>query len=269
VFAESAGRELRWFFAQWVERPGAPTFTAAGSPDHVRVRQDAPAYRVRLPVSVRWADGGQRRLHLELTETEGDAPLPPGARLLRVDPDYDVFRRLPREGLPPMLNLFVTDRDRTLVVAGGGTEAERAPYVELAQQILAREPGLRSLGDQDADAARGAVLVLGGPGVNRAAEWAVRGCGKRVRIEPRAFEVEGRRYEGPGAALLVSCRHPERPERVVSLFYGATPEAAAKVARLLFFYGWQSYLVFQDGAVAARGDLPSAGDGLEGQADVP
>jgi len=69
--------------------------------------------------------------------------------------------------------------------------------------------------------------------------------------------------------LLVSCRHPERPERVVSLFYGATPEAAAKVARLLFFYGWQSYLVFQDGAVAARGDLPSAGDGLEGQADVP
>jgi hypothetical protein len=33
--------------------------------------------------------------------------------------------------------------------------------------------------------------------------------------------------------------------------------AAAKVARLLFFYGWQSYLAFRDGAVVARGDFES------------
>jgi hypothetical protein len=35
------------------------------------------------------------------------------------------------------------------------------------------------------------------------------------------------------------------------------------VARLLFFYGWQSYLVFQDGAVVARGDFPSQANDLE------
>ena len=32
VFAETAGRELRWFFAQWVERPGAPSLQLAASP---------------------------------------------------------------------------------------------------------------------------------------------------------------------------------------------------------------------------------------------
>jgi hypothetical protein len=47
----------------------------------------------------------------------------------------------------------------------------------------------------------------------------------------------------------------------VTLFHGTTPAAAAKVSRLLFFYGWQSYLVFQDGAVVARGDfLPDLKD---------
>ena len=56
-------------------------------------------------------------------------------------------------------------------------------------------------------------------------------------------------------ALLISCRHPERPEHVVTLFYGLSSAAAAKVAHLLFFYGWQSYVVFQDGAVVARGDF--------------
>lgn len=63
-------------------------------------------------------------------------------------------------------------------------------------------------------------------------------------------------------AVLVSCRHPDRPGSVVTLFYGLTPAAAAKVERLLFFYGWQSYLVFRDGSVIARGDFPAA-DGEE------
>jgi hypothetical protein len=35
------------------------------------------------------------------------------------------------------------------------------------------------------------------------------------------------------------------------------------VARLLFFYGWQSYLVFQDGAVIARGNFSPARDNLK------
>jgi hypothetical protein len=33
-----------------------------------------------------------------------------------------------------------------------------------------------------------------------------------------------------------------------------TPEASSTVARLLFFYGWQSYVVFDEGKVVARGD---------------
>ena len=99
------------------------------------------------------------------------------------------------------------------------------------------------------------MLVLGGPGQNRAADWAVGGCGNRVKLGADAFTIEGRLHKGSGMALLVTCRHPDRPESVVSLFYGLTPPAAAKVARLLFFYGWQSYLIFRDGSVVARGDF--------------
>jgi hypothetical protein len=118
------------------------------------------------------------------------------------------------------------------------------------------------------EAAKGSLLVLGGPGVNRAAEWALRGCGEKVKIDDDTFTIEGRTYNGPGAALLVSCRHPDRPGHVVTLFHGTTPAAASKVARLLFFYGWQSYLVFQDGAVVTRGDFPSDVKDMEVQFDA-
>lgn len=269
VFAESAGRELRWFFFQWVERPGAPAFASVRSADRVKVVQAAPFFRVRLPASVVLANGEERGLLVDLHDTAAEAPVPSGAKLVRLDPDFEVFRRIPREALPPMLNLFVTDPMRTVIVPTGGAEPDRLPYVELLAQIVSKDPSGARQDDRHAEAAKGSLLVLGGPGVNRAAEWAVRGCGDRIRIAPGSFEIAGRTYEGPGMALLVSCRRPDRPAHVVSLFYGATPAAAAKVVRLLFFYGWQSYLVFQDGVVVARGDFPSPQPDLEVRFDAP
>jgi aminopeptidase N len=66
--------------------------------------------------------------------------------------------------------------------------------------------------------------------------------------------VAGKTYEGAGMALLVSCRRSDQPGSVVTLLYGVTPQALGRMGRLLFFYGWQSYVVFQEGAVVARGD---------------
>jgi hypothetical protein len=219
AFAETAGRELRWFFARWVEQAGAP-------------------------------------------------PVVKGGRPVRSDPEYEIFRRIPREALPPMLNLFVTDPARAVIAPGGGSEPDRSPYLELIAQIASKDPSSARQDDQHAEAAKGSLLVLGGPGVNRAAEWAVRGCGEAVRIEKDSVTIEGRTYNGPGMAALVSCRRPDHPEHVATVFYGATPAAAAKVARLLFFYGWQGYVVFQDGAVAARGDYAGSRDG-EVRIDTP
>lgn len=268
VFAESAGRDLRWFFLQWVERPGAPAFTATRSADRLRLAQAPPAFRVRLPVSIGMESGQERTLQVDVNATAVEVPVPSGTTRIALDPDYEVFRRIPREALPPMLNLFVTDPMRTVIVPTEGAEPDRVPYLELLAQIVAKDPAAAKQDDRHVAAAKGSLLVLGGPGVNRAADWAVRGCRNRIRIAPGSFQIDGRTYEGPGAAVLVSCRRPEAPDHVVSLFYGTTPAAAAKVARLLFFYGWQSYLVFQDGAVVARGDWTEFGE-REARIDEP
>jgi hypothetical protein len=290
VFAETAGRDLRWFFSQWVERAGAPSmkidvplaFHEAGSPKQreagspsttrlgMRLVQEGTPYRLRLPLVVRTNE----QAHASVVEVKDgretiSVPLPDKPISLHIDQDFEVFRRLSRETLPPMLNLFVADQERSLVVPSGGSEAERAPYQELAKQITSREKGIHEFGDQDTESVKGSALVLGGPGTNRAAEWAVRGCGGKVNLQKDSVTIEGRSFVGPGTALLVSCRHPERRQHVVTLFYGMTPAAATKVARLLFFYGWQSYVVFEEGRVVSRGDFPSAQHDLEVRFDLP
>ena len=285
VFAETARRDLRWFFAQWVEGAGAPSLSIAeavtsgdGVPGgmitlRVRLTLVGAAYRLRLPLAVKVEGGTVHATMVAMDSADQVFTLSVPARplSLQVDPDFETFRRLAREQLPPMLNLFVTDQERSMVPPAGGTEAERAPYQDLVAR-LASEKGGQEAGqkpvrahatDQDAAVARGSVLILGGPGVNRAADWAARGCGSGVSLGRDRFTVDGHTYEGPGMALLLSCRHVDRPDRVVTLFYGLTPPAAATVARLLFFYGWQSYLVFRDGTVVARGDFSSPSERLE------
>ena len=98
-----------------------------------------------------------------------------------------------------MLNLFVTDSERAVVLPGVAADTD-APYRGVAERLMLEQQGQgsrqRSVTAQVADtnvrAARGSVLVLGGPGQNRAADWAVGGCGNRVKLGADAFTVEGR-----------------------------------------------------------------------------
>ena len=281
LFGEASGQDLRWFFAQWVERAGAPRLqitdalyradvTSARSGGHggyvvsFRVKQHGTPYRLHLHARVKMSGGRVHttRVEVESAEETFNVAVPALPVALEIDPNYESFRRISREDLPPMLNLFVTDSERAVVLPGVAADTD-APYRGVAERLMLEQQGQGSrqrsvtaqVADTDVRAARGSVLVLGGPGQNRAADWAVGGCGNRVKLGANAFTVEGRLHKGSGMALLVTCRHPDRPESVVSLFYGLTPPAAAKVARLLFFYGWQSYLIFRDGSVVARGDF--------------
>lgn len=277
IFSDAAGRSLRWFFTQWVERPGAPSLKLAevllqgkgqeanGFTLRLRIVQAGGPYRLGLPLSVTLADGQIHRALLPMESPEQIFTLHVPSKPLSValDPDYDSFRRLSREQIPPMLNLFVTDRRRSLILPDMGTEGEREPYRELARQILSREQDIIQASGRELTSSSGSALVLGGPGVNRAAEKVAQACGDRVSLGQDRFAVAGQTYEGPGKALLVTCRQSDGSGTVVTLFYGLTPSAAAKVARLLFFYGWQSYMVFNDGAVVTRGDFAAPGDEME------
>lgn len=202
LFSRAAGRDLRAFFARWIEQPGA-------------------------------------------------ADVPAGS-----DQDFHVFRRIPRRDLPPMLNLFTTD-PRRLVVLQADDAKTVTPYRELAERITQQDSavGLRSVaGVRAADFQGASVLLLGGPLTGPAFDWAKRGIPGGVELRPDGFRVGGKEYTGNGMALLLSFRHPDDPDHVVSVFYGFSQEAVMPVARLLFFYGWNSYVIFEHGKVVARGD---------------
>ena len=277
VFSTVSHTDLRWFFAQWIEQAGAPIIRIQdariqeenGPAIHryvVRLHlvQVGKPYRIALPVKIEMPNDQSLLTELVLDSTEQVMSLPVPARpvSVEIDPNFDAFHHLDRGELPPMLNRFVTDAEHSVLVPTHGDEEARQPYQELLKRLLAQDNTISVKVDHDARPDT-SVLVLGGPGVNGAADWAVSGCRDQVSLEKDRVTIEGHTYRGPNMALLISCSHPEHPEGIATLFYGVSPSAAAKVARLLFFYGWQSYLVFQDGAVIARGNFSPVRNNLK------
>jgi aminopeptidase N len=286
VFGETAQQDLRWFFSQWVEQSGAPnvslkdiaarsttggTFSLQG-----RVVQTGRVFHAPLPIRVRLSDGGEQtnRTRLEDAENPLAIRLPSRPISLEVDPDATVIRRILREDLPPVLNHYVTDRSRSIMAALGDSDDAAHPFREVLARIEAQE-SQKPVADRTAVIpfanevqlpSEGSVLVLATPASRRAFQSVLEThCGPRVQLREGGVTIEGTTYEGSGVAALLNCHRRDRTGSVVTGLYAVSPQAATTVARLLFFYGWNSFVVFQDGKATARGEW----EPLHAQMEVP
>jgi len=203
--------------------------------------------------------------------------LPARPIAIDLDPEFMTFRRIARQSLSPVLNHYVTDRRRSVLTAYTDEPGHPSPFRDVVTRIEAQEQQ-RPVGERTVIASmaqdgllprEGSVLVLGTP-ESRSGIQAILAnhCGERATLSDRGVTVMGTAYEGPGLALLVSCHRVDRPGSVVTVLYAATPQAVAKVARLLFFYGWNSFVLFKDGAVVTRGEWPLASEGTEVRFDA-
>ncbi len=145
----------------WLRRTGAPLLQLKETrvlPDgehfhlHLMLAQDAdPPFDLDVPVAITLDDG--RMLHrvvrLDQGERDFTLRLPTRPRRVRIDPDYDVLRRLDPREQPPALNLLFGGP--TWLVLPADAPAERhAAWQRLATAWQRRYPQLKVIDDRDA-----------------------------------------------------------------------------------------------------------------------
>jgi hypothetical protein len=292
VFAEESHQDLRWFFAQWVEQDGAPVLSlseaiarpVAGEPAQTfqlgaTIIQSTKPFRLPLQLLIRMEGNREQVMTVPLRALRETISMTLPARPIAIDldPEFMTFRRIARQSLPPVLNHYVTDRRRSVLTAFTDEPDHPSPFRDVVTRIEAQEQQ-KPVGERTVIASmaqdgllpqEGSVLVLGGPEFRSGIQSILaRHCGERATLNDRGVTVMGTAHEGLGLALLVSCHRVDRPGSVVTVLYAATPQAVAKVARLLFFYGWNSVVLFNDGAVVTRGEWPFASDRTEVRLDA-
>lgn len=271
IFSRETGRDLRWFFEQWIERPGAPILSLREA--HARrVKGDGGREAWRLAVQVDQVEKPfqmtvpirivtknlmeMRSIALRASRTNvGEFILPDQPLRVELDPDLTTFRRLTRSQLPPMLNGYVTDQRKTVVRAFSDPAS---PLQQVVSRIADHEPAgsLRttvvSLKEHSLPH-DGSILVLAEADQRQAVQSAVQeSCGERITLRDSGFQIDGQIYDGPKMAVVFSCHRANVPGSVITVLYGVTSSAVEKISRYLFYYGWHSYVIFQDGAVTKR-----------------
>ena len=108
VMESASGRDLEWFFKQWLERPGYPILASTlewdGQAREARItvtqeQPDAwPAFRFPLDVEVALPDGARERVRMAVEGRSASVrlPAPVAPESVRLDPDGWLLHR--REG---------------------------------------------------------------------------------------------------------------------------------------------------------------------------
>jgi tetratricopeptide (TPR) repeat protein len=135
----AAGDNLGWFFEQWMHRAGAPAlsvhWTQEGESLKCEILQEAPAYRLTLPIRIRFQDGATLGREVEMRDLRTELALAVTGRVEAVDldPNYEVFHAEP-ESKAEALALRFWAKGNVLQMRGKN-----------AQAVEAFEEGLRHL----------------------------------------------------------------------------------------------------------------------------
>jgi hypothetical protein len=259
----AAGEDLAPFFAQWVDRPGAPALrlegvkagAGAGGPTvelTLAQVQDGPAYRVDVPVVVTLAPDRRavrRTVRLEERRQRFTLALDGPPERVDVDPEYDVFRRLDPAELPPALSGAFGAARRVIVLPSGAPAPLREAYAALAEAW--RTPGTEVV--SDAELARlppgKAIWVLGW-------ENRLRGAVAEA-LAPYGAALSGEELRAGGTVLpratraaVAAARSPADPAQVVAFLGAGDARAVPGLGRKLPHYGKYSLLGFEGGEPA-------------------
>jgi hypothetical protein len=256
AFSQSAGKDLRPFFAQWVQQSGAPQMrlvsaqarrVGAGYELSIKVEQTqpGPAYVLDLPLAVTLAgrDAAYSTV-IGMKDKQAELHLSLATQPLRVDvdPEFDLFRRLDRAEIPPALSQVFGAEKLLIVLPRKAPEDLRAQYLGIAQawqKLPSRETSIKwddeieRLPDEDA------VWLFG-------EENRFRGEFQTALMQSGAMLSEGgvwlaKEYERTLHALVLTTHIGQTPAGWL-----AAPDAAMLpiLARKLPHYAKYSYAAF-------------------------
>jgi hypothetical protein len=260
-FEATAEVELGAFFDQWLQRTGAPSLSV----DVNDVREEAGGYVVRgtlsqiqegepfsvaVPIVVDTAGGSSVEI-VKMAGQTAEFSLSTSERpvLLRVDPQFDLFRLLdPRETPPSIGQLF--GEASILAVLPSAAGAERLEgYKKLMEGWQSDSHSIEIKLDSEVNElpADRSVWILGEQ--NRHAERLFAG-GEVAGLEVGEDRVEmaGEDVDIEEHSWIAIRRHPGDVEKAVGWLVVAPPAAFEGMGRKLPHYGKYSYLAFEGDA---------------------
>lgn len=274
-FETVSGKNLGRMFAQWVDRPGAPQLKISdiqvrNEKDEYIVQalleqvQEGEPYLLNVPVAIT-AEGQNQAYQttVRMTEERQNVEFRMRHTPLRidVDPEFDVFRRLAREEIPPALTQAFGAKRLTIVVPSSAGDALAKAYVQFAQSWTKSGPEVvRVMKDSEIAAlpTDTSVIILGWE--NRFSSQILPELAKHgVAVNAESLTIGKDTFPRTKNSFAITVRHPKENNLTLTWIAGDPAEAVLGLARKLPHYHGYSYLVFKgdEPTIVSKGYWPA------------
>ncbi len=235
AFEKISGKNLEWFFTQWINRKGnlsveikdPKIVVLKGIPTvSFEVVQKGEPYIFNLSLRIN-TDKGEiiERLNIKKAKESFEIPVEGDPLGMIIDRDYDVMRKLSEEEYPPVIARLLGDEKRLIVMP----EEENEKYNELVNFLKGEGFALKDENEiKDEDIKTNSLLVLGfeSPVLRR-----LFGGGKKT---------------DSGFSLGIK-KNPLNTTKVIAIAYGDSKNEVDLAAKKIFRYRRYSSVRFKDG----------------------
>ncbi len=265
-FEKVSEMDLNHEFKQWVERAGAPMLelgevlvrdTQSGYELSVDLKQiqKGQSYRLEVPLIVDLqgeARAFQTRVSMQDSREQFQLSFQKRPLRLRVDPEFDLFRKLDQREIPPALSLAFGSESVLILLPSKAPKNLLKAYRGLADGWAASQSGdlmIKTDAEIKALPADRTVWILGWEnGFFNVLTDQVKAYG--VKQSDESLEFDGESFGHGDQSVVMSSRHPESMKLALAGIATHNAQAVAGLQRKLPHYGKYSYLAFE-------GDEPS------------
>jgi aminopeptidase N len=273
-FEHVSGRDLKNEFEQWVSRTGAPQLrpgdvSAKQQGDQyfvtITIKQVQPGkvYRLHIPVAVTLEGRDQAfQTFIDMWERDQEMTVAVPARPLRldVDPEFDLFRRLDRDEIPPAISQALGAKKMLVILpsrAGGGL---LQAYHEFAKSLAKSGPDdveVRLDSAVDALPRDRTVTIVGWE--NRYLEEFVSSTlSYGVALTKQSVRIGQTEVRLKDHSIVLTARHPKTRDLALLFVASDLADALPGLGRKLPHYHKYSYLAFegQEPEIIVKGRWP-------------
>jgi len=260
-FEKVSGKEMNVYFDQWITRTGAPQLKVSRGKSRadgdgfvltavLEQAQPESVYPLRIPVAVTMEgqDGAfQTVITMEKRRLELKLHLPARPLRLDVDPEFDLFRRLDRDEIPPALTQTFGAKKMLILLPSSSGKSLLQAYRELSKSLAHSGPDeveVRLDTEVKLLPADRAVILLGWQN-HFLSEIASALSEYDVAIKQNELSIGSKKIRRENHTVVLTARHPKNKDFSLTWVAADLPEALPGLGRKLPHYHKYSYLGFQ------------------------
>ena len=258
VFEASCGIMLDEFFAQWVERAGAPVLKLqdvtvsendSGYSVGFKIIQEGSPYALDIPVMITTAgEDFQGNFMFDSVQKEVSLQVKSKPLRMEVDPAHELFRRLYPEEIPPSI-AKVFGSEKQIIVLPRLEGEEKLNQYRAAADLINKTKTASIKFDDEVDPKEleaVSIIVLGVPSEGTG----IRGLLHEAKRDPPWDE---KLTGAEDAATVLVYDHPQNGQHGIMFIEAQSRAEILSIARKLPHYGKYSYLLFLGSQNIAKG----------------